>query len=210
MKKNSSDEEGLMVDFPYPTFVEIIRACSRVLGVKGSDKELDDKALDKTIDPRKTRDFKDVLVQKLGSYSTKQIKEECKSHLDGFFSKYVELIARTPADGLTRAEMNKLLSATLGRDAVLNLVRTLLERNIETSPSSILFFSSPGKATSSLLNWLTEKDHSWRNFVSGLNKENTAKVKAWQNGEHIPDTVSLSLLTSWTVCVSAKICESDI
>lgn len=33
-----------MPDFPYPTCVEIIRGCSKVLGVKGADKELDDKA----------------------------------------------------------------------------------------------------------------------------------------------------------------------
>lgn len=186
-----------MVDFPYPTFVEIIRACAKVLGIKGADKEMDDRALDKTIDPRKIRDFKKALVDKLGTYADEQSKDVCKTHLEDFFSNYVQLIARTPADGLTRAEMNRLLAATLGRDAVLKIVNTLLAEYMDDSPSTFLFFSSPGNATSSLLIWLTENKEIWKVFTSRLNKENKAKVKAWQNGEHLPDTMTISLLTTW-------------
>lgn len=186
-----------MVDFPYPTFVEIIRACAKVLGIKGADKELDDRALDKTIDPRKIRDFKKALVDKLGTYVDEQSKDVCKSHLEDFFSNYVQLIARTPADGLTRAEMNRLLAATLGRDAVLKIINTHLAEDMDDSPSIFLFFSSPGNVTSSLLIWLTENNEIWKVFTSRLNKENKAKVKAWQNGEHLPDTMTISLLMTW-------------
>ncbi len=187
-----------MVDFPYPTFVEIIRACAKVLGIKGADKELDDKALDKAIDPRKIRDLRNALIKKIGSYTSEAIKENCKGHFDCFLRKYVRLIALTPADGVTRAQMSKLLSETLARDAILDLVMTLLEKNTETYPSPILFFSSPGKATPLLLNWLTKNDQKWEIFVSSLSKENKAKVKAWINGEHIPDTLSLFRITSWS------------
>ena len=41
-----------LVSFPYPTHIEIIRVISKVLNVKSSNKTLDDKALDRTVDER--------------------------------------------------------------------------------------------------------------------------------------------------------------
>jgi len=88
-----------VINFPYPTFVEVIRACAKVLGIKGADKELDDKALDKAIDPRIIRDLRNALIKKIGSYTSEAIKENCKSHFDCFLRKYVRLVAVTPAAG---------------------------------------------------------------------------------------------------------------
>ena len=55
-----------MPDFPYPTLVEVIRACAKMFAVKSGNKELDDKALDKAIDPRRLDELKADIFENLG------------------------------------------------------------------------------------------------------------------------------------------------
>ena len=73
-----------MPDFPYPTLVEVIRACAKMFAVKSGNKELDDKALDKAIDPRRLDELKADIFENLGRPLSSSSLATLKSCFESF------------------------------------------------------------------------------------------------------------------------------
>lgn len=97
-----------MPDFPYPTLVEVIRACAKMFAVKSGNKELDDKALDKAIDPRRLDELKADIFENLGRPLSSSSLATLKSCFESFENDYIQIVATQFADGVTRSSMREL------------------------------------------------------------------------------------------------------
>jgi len=183
-----------MHDFPYLTFIEIIRACSKVFGVKAANKVLDDKAYDKKVDYRLIGELQNDVFAKISKYISSALSDSLKRSMTSFFDEYTQLVANQDADGVSRNEMTAMLSQTLFQKHIVNFVINELPNISGQTPSPLILFSCTQGCTSHILNWLEENEIGWSNFVNGLDKEDKAKVKAWKTGEHFPTIDSITLL----------------
>ena len=187
-----------MPDFPYPTLVEVIRACAKMFAVKSGNKELDDKARDKAIDPRRLDELKADIFENLGRPLSSSSLATLKSCFESFENDYIQIVATQFADGVTRSSMREFLIKTVVKNHVVRLVSELLDSLSGARPSTELYFCHSSSVTTNLLNWLEQNETRWTDFVERLNKENKAKVKAWRLEEHIPDIQSITLISRWS------------
>ncbi|WP_375185911.1 hypothetical protein [Pseudoalteromonas sp.] len=187
-----------MSDFPYFTQIEIVRTFAKVLGVKAANKRLDDKAKDKTADYRLISEFSEEIFKNLSKTFGHEIRVIIEQGFHTYLTEYMKHVANTYADGLSRTEIGIALCKTLLSKHVVNTIESALSLISSQKPSSVTFFSFQESCTSQVITWLEENEGGWEHYVSSLEKENKAKVKAWQEGEHIPDVQSLFFLQTWS------------
>lgn len=186
-----------MSDFPYPTHLETLRTFAKVLGVKAGNKHLDDKAKDKAADYRLISEFSEEIFKNLSKTFGHEIRVIIEQGFHTYLTEYMKHVANTYADGLSRTEIGIALCKTLLSKHVVNTIESALSLISSQKPSSVTFFSFQESCTSQVITWLEENEGGWEHYVSSLEKENKAKVKAWQEGEHIPDVQSLFFLQTW-------------
>lgn len=186
-----------MPDFPYPTHIEIIRTCAKVLGVKAANKQLDDKAKDKFADYRLINEFIAELQANITKFFGDELGYELHAQFLDFLSEYNSLISSVNADGVTRQEMNTILCQTIFSKHLANVFERVYNKLSGDKPSVSVYFSSKGSCTAFIISWLEEYQQGWNNFLNSLNKENKAKIKSWKK-EHTPDIQSLVLMHTWS------------
>ena len=189
-----------MPNFPYPTYIEIVRALAKSFGVKSSNKALDDKAFDKSVDFFMVDEFVSDIVHPISKSVDHGLAKRFKGYISCFIEDYTSLIANEYADGITRIKMMNILSGSIFAEHIQKLYTK--ELALISGPSCILFFSFENKCVPEVLNWLEDNEPDWKNYLDSLNKENKSKVKSWQASEHLPSVQSIGFLQSWSDGVS--------
>jgi hypothetical protein len=184
-----------MPNFPYPTYIEIIRALARSFGVKNSNKQLDDKAFDKYADACLVSEFETEIVKPISTYVDDKLANRVSSYIQKFFDDYTAIIANLYADGITRNEMVVILSNSIFAEHILKFYAE--ELTLISGPSPILFFSSGNGSVPEVLKWLEDNEPSWKKYIRTMDKQNRDKIKSWQTQEHIPSIQSIVLLQTW-------------
>lgn len=189
---------AIMSDFPYPTHIEIIRTFAKVLGVKAGNKKLDDKAKDKNADYRLVNKFSSNIFYYISEKFGSDISSYLEQGFSLFLKEYMAHVSNTYADGLSRSEVGAALCKTLLSTSLVNTIESMMSVLSGRKPSVVVFFSAQESCTSQIIDWIEEYELGWKHYYCNLVKENKAKVKAWQEGEHIPDVQSLSSIQSWS------------
>ena len=187
-----------MSDFPYPTQIEIVRTFTKVLGVKAGNKQLDDKAKDKNADYRLVNELSSNVWGYVSEYFGNDVSTILKQSFCSFLKEYMGHVSNTYADGLSRSEVGTALCKTLLSANLVNTIESMMSVLSGYKPSIVIFFSAQESCTSQILDWVEEYELGWKHYYCNLEKENKAKVKAWQEGEHIPDVQSLFFLQTWS------------
>jgi ankyrin repeat protein len=187
-----------MPEFPYPTHIEVIRGLAKVLGVKAGNKQLDDKAKDKVADYRLVNEFANEIFVYISKQFGPQLSKALQQHFTLYLNEYISLLSTTYADGLSRQNMNAILSKTIWSKYVVKSIESAYGLLSGIKPSITTLFSAHTSCTSQTISWLEDREAGWTRFYNKLDKENKAKVKAWKEAEHIPDVQSLVSLQSWS------------
>ena len=185
-----------MPNFPYPTYLEVVRALSKCFGVKKANKTLDDKAFDKSADFCLVLELIEEAISPISKYLGQDIAVRIKGYIKDFFEDYTSVVSNVYADGVNRKQMLEVLSSTILPEKLLSCYAN--ELSIDSGPSPILFYSFDSKCVPQVLNWIEDKEPGWLKYVERLDKENRDKIKSWQNEEHIPSIQSIGLIQSWS------------
>ena len=187
-----------MSEFPYPTHIEVIRSLAKVLGIKAGNKQLDDKAKDKVADYRLVNEFANEIFVYISKQFGTQLSKALQQHFTHYLNEYISLLSITNADGLSRNNMNDILSKTIWSKYVVKSIESAYSLLSGIKPSITTLFSAHTSCISQTISWLEDREAGWTRFYSKLDKENKAKIKAWKDAEHIPDVQSLVSLQSWS------------
>ncbi|MBA6339602.1 ankyrin repeat domain-containing protein [Colwellia sp. MB02u-10] len=185
-----------MPNFPYPTYIEIVRALSKCFGVKNSNKTLDDKAFDKSADFCQVSELIEEAFLPISKYLGQDLATRIKSYITDFFDEYNSIISNIYADGISRKKMLDILSSSTFSKNILSSYTK--ELSLVSGPNPILFFSFDNSCIPQVLKWIEDKEPGWSKFVERLDKVNRDKVKSWENEDHIPSIQSIGLIQSWS------------
>ena len=187
-----------MPEFPYPTHIEVIRSLAKALGIKAGNKQLDDKAKDKVADYRLVNEFTNEIFVYISKQFGTQLSKTLRQHFTLYLNEYISLLSTIYADGLSRQNMNTILSKTIWSKYVVKSIESAYGLLSGIKPSITTLFSAHTSCTSQTISWLEDHEAGWTRFYNKLDKENKAKIKAWKEAEHIPDVQSLVSLQSWS------------
>jgi ankyrin repeat protein len=185
-----------MPNFPYPTYIEIVRVLSKCFGVKSSNKTLDDKAFDKSADFCLVSELIEEVILPISKYLGQDLATRIKSYIRDFFDEYTSITSNTYADGISRKQMIDILSNYTFSQKILGSYSK--ELSLVSDPNPILFFSFENNCVPQVLKWIEDKEPGWSKYVERLDKVNRDKVKSWQNEDHIPSIQSIGLIQSWS------------
>lgn len=185
-------EEG----FPYPTFFELILIFNKFLDLKPdtqTKKLLDDKRYERNpdlqlVDGLISRAITEPLVQCTGSspYIAKTITQAFKDTL----SQYTKLVARVPADGVTKEQLLSILWNSLFKFNLVSLLRQF--NNQVNGPNLVTWFMKGDRATSVTLDWIEKNEYEWKSYISGLDKEAKDRIASWKKGTNLPSSLYVS------------------
>lgn len=183
-------------DFPYPTFIEVLRAFTRALDIKYSKKILDDKAFDRHFDPRLTDTLiEDCLTTPLIKYVGSQASELISGTFKRMIQEYSKLIAEVAADGITRQEMIPLLLKWFYKDRIAQSLAEIFSAT--GGPSPVTLFGSDDNAVEVVLNWISNNETGWKAYHSSLTKDQRDRLSAWSRGE-LPSSQYIILMSDWS------------
>jgi ankyrin repeat protein len=185
-----------MPNFPYPTYIEIVRALSKCFGVQKPNKNLDDKALDKSADFYLASELIEEVILPISKYLGQDLATRIKSYIRDFFDEYTSIISNTYADGISRKQMLDILSIYTFSQKILGAYTK--ELCLVSGPNPILFFSFNNSCVPQVLKWIEDKEPGWSKYVERVDKVNRDKIKSWKNAEHIPSIHSIGLIQSWS------------
>ncbi|NVK41177.1 MAG: ankyrin repeat domain-containing protein [Oceanospirillaceae bacterium] len=180
--------------FPYPTFIELIRAFAGALDIKYSRKELDDKAYDRLVEPRNVRalvkaSIDEPLNKCIGRPGAELVSGAFASMLDD----YATLVGQVPADGLERGDMLPLLLNGFFKPHLVNLLNYVQDQ--VGGPTLVTFLVADSNAVDTVLEWAGKQEPDWQNYWQGLDKEQRDRLSAWRRlGGDIPSSQSIQLL----------------
>lgn len=181
-------------EFPYPTFIEWIRALARILDIKYSNKALDDKAYERMIDPRQVHALaKECIDEPLQRCIGQPGAELVARMFTRMRAEYVQLVAQVDADGVTRADMLPLLLNGFFKQHLVDLLNEVHTRFGGPSPVTMVI---PGEnAVDIVLTWVSKHEPDWELFYKSLNKEWKDRLSAWRRlDSDIPSSQSIQLL----------------
>tara|TARA_R110001583_G_C5670239_1_gene410767 strand:+ start:521 stop:2785 length:2265 start_codon:yes stop_codon:yes gene_type:complete len=186
-------------EFPYPTFVELIRAFAGALDIKQSHKVLDDKAYDRCIDPRKTDQLIDQSLYKpLMKLVGERASDLILTHFQSMIKDYARMIGSVSADGITREKMLPVLLQGFFKDRFAHLLIEI--HRVVGGPEPITLVGSHDTAVDVILCWIIKHEPSWEGYLRSLNKikERRDRLSAWRRGDEIPASQSIKLLKDWS------------
>ncbi|WP_417227126.1 ankyrin repeat domain-containing protein [Amphritea sp.] len=184
-------------NFPYPTLIEIIRSFVKHLDLKGANKALDDKALDRTIDYRQIEKLINESITKpinkyMGPDAADLITEAFYENL----SDYIKIVSNIPADGVSRAQMIPVLLRYFFKYHVVKLLNKISDQF--DGPSPVTLLSPNDQAVTITLNWIQRNEYSWESYLHNLDKEQQDRISAWSRGDDLPSCQYLLLLQCWS------------
>jgi len=185
-----------LVSFPYPTFIEIIRIISKALGVKSSNKVLDDKALDRKVDVRIVHSQLEEIIGRISKYIDFKIGRQLEEEIKSAFDDYAEVVANLYADGVSRSQMLAILNETL---LVKHVAKIFSELLLSVGvPNPILFFSHDTNSVPMVIEWISKNDKGWGRYLSNVDKDKREVIKSWIKEDHLPSIQSIQALQSWS------------
>ncbi|NQZ31712.1 MAG: ankyrin repeat domain-containing protein [Oceanospirillaceae bacterium] len=180
--------------FPFPTLFEVIRYVTRILDLKESNKNLDQRAFERVFDPEELN----KAVTTLSLLASKSIGADFSNiiikHLSSSLDKYAKLIAITAADGVSRSSLMPHLLTTFIKDQIVLIVRDI--HRLYGGPDPTMLFSFNSRAVATILNWIENNEKGWPLYLSALSKEQKDRLSAWSRGDDIPSAQSIYLLQS--------------
>lgn len=181
-------------EFPYPTFIELIRTFVGLLDIKHAQKTLDDKAYDKHVDPRKIKQLISECIQApLEKRVGIQAAELVFKAFTSMCEDYAGLVGHLPADGLTRDEMLPILLNRFFKEHIIQLLNQAHIQLGGPTPVSLFFLSD--NAVKVVLDWVKDNDEGWNDYLIALPKEKRDQLAAWaRDSGDIPSSQSIQLL----------------
>ncbi|WP_296062977.1 ankyrin repeat domain-containing protein [uncultured Amphritea sp.] len=180
-------------NFPYPTLIEIIRSFVKHLDLKGANKALDDKALDRTIDYRQIEKLiNESITKPINKYMGPDAADLITEAFNKNLSDYIKIVSDIPADGISRAQMVPILFRCLFRDHVVILLNKISDQF--GGPNPVTLLSPNDQAVTITLNWIKKHEHSWNSYLRNLGKEPQDRISAWSRGDDLPSCQYLLLL----------------
>ncbi len=156
-------------NFPFPTLFEVIRYLTGILGLKESNKNLDQRAFERIYDPQELN----KAVATLSLSATKSIGGDFSNiitkHLSSSLDKYAKLIATTTAEGISRSSLMPHLLSTFIKDQIVLIVSDI--HSHYGGPHPTMLFSFNSRAVTTILNWIETNEKGWPLYLSTLSKE---------------------------------------
>ncbi|MBL4583177.1 MAG: hypothetical protein JKX83_01040 [Pseudomonadales bacterium] len=179
--------------FPYPTPYEALRYMARMLGLKQSNKFLDDKACTRIFEPREFREsLEKHLYHPIEKYMGSDANRIISNGLNSANEHYLELVSSYSADGISRAEMMPLLQSNFIRDFVVKIVGDIHDHFGGPQPAAL--FSSDTHSVKTALSWIEKHEAGWENFKHTLPKEQKDRISAWRRGDDLASSQGIYLL----------------
>jgi ankyrin repeat protein len=185
-----------LVSFPYPTFIEIIRIISKALAVKNSNKLLDDKALDRTVDVRIVHSQLEETIGRISKYIDLKVGQQLEEGISSAIDDYTEIVANLYADGISRSQMLSILNEKLLVKHVAKILNKILLS--VGGPNPVLFFSHDTNSVPMVIEWISKNDKGWSGYLSNISKDNRAIINSWSKEEHLPSIQSIQALQTWS------------
>jgi ankyrin repeat protein len=184
------------INFPYPTFIEIIRVISKTFDVKSAKKVLDDKALDRTVDTRMIQAQLTETIGIIASYIDFKVANELEVGIQAALDDYTEIVANLYADGVSRTQMLAMLNQKLLAKHLTKIFKRLLLS--VGGPNPVLFFSHDTNSVPMVIEWISKNDKGWARYLSNVKKDKREIIKGWIKEDHLPSIQSIQLLQSWS------------
>mgnify|MGYP000312208714 CR=1 FL=1 len=178
-------------DFPYPTYIEIVRTLARAFDIKNRNKALDDKAFDRNIDPRLTRSIIDNSIQKpLSKVIGKEFSSSISNKIRELEIEYIESVSKISADGLDRSILAPFVICILFNQLLLHIVKLSNENN-----QGDILLAAIRSESRSVLDYIFETEKDWKNFTESLDKDYKSMIYSWRNRE-LPSAQQISIINS--------------
>lgn len=180
-------------DFPYPTPFEVIRVIVNALDIKHSNKYLDERAYDRKYDPRELKEaLTNCIYHPLEKYIGLRSNAPLTQLIEVAFSDYIKMAGTLSACGILRSEFMPILLSGFVKEHLETLALSIYRDFGGPHPSTL--FSNDTSAVATSLQWISNNEKGWEDYLSNLDKEQKDRISAWSRNIDLPSSQSIQLL----------------
>lgn len=181
---------------PFMTPVELVRIIAGAIGLKSSNKKLDDYA-NKYDQPYTLAPslFREVVAEPLSKYIHPDFSDRFTASFDKILNDYIELVNSVSMDGVIREDVEKVITRWLLDSIAVQL--NLFMGQIVDGPNFLAGKGNHENALTLGLNWLSTNFEWWDSYIHYIPKENRYRLNLWRENEELPNFSSITNIANF-------------
>ncbi|WP_345871160.1 ankyrin repeat domain-containing protein [Shewanella algae] len=179
-------------DFPFPNPYELLRTLLNALDLKHTNKQLDERALERNYDYRELEQIINGVAQSAEKYIGPSFSQLLTKFIRKELAKYLRLVGETATRGLPKNAVLSILQLGLLPSMLRELALSIHDEFQGPIPAQL--FSHDTSAVSTVLAWLSNHVTFWDAHLASMKKEDRDRLAVWSKGIDLPSSVSIRTL----------------